>query len=207
MQEQCRKRQTDNVRGAQISDRGDRGVARQANLAEGSNDAFAMGAFAGRERLSLFGGRLSPQSPQSAALSRLSRLNALRAKRPCTLWVLDSGASHHITGDLSLLTDVRAADVHITFANGQWRRAENKGEVLLELQGATLKLHDVLYISGAPANLLSVRCVRCLRLFSLRSFVVVSGHHGHGGHGHAGGHQLRILEPAYEVCLFFFFGG
>ena len=85
-----------------------------------------------------------------------------------TQWVLDSGASHHVTGNPDLLRNVRpCTDITVTFGNGQRHKAEMVGDVDITLDvrmdtdmhgGQTvLRLHDVLYIPGAVTNLLSVR--------------------------------------------------
>lgn len=76
-------------------------------------------------------------------------------------WVLDSGASQHMTRDLSQLQNVRTVDpIKITMANGQQVEATQIGDVLFttklrdSVQQVLLK--DVLHVPGALANLLSV---------------------------------------------------
>ena len=77
-------------------------------------------------------------------------------------WVLDSGASHHITNDASTMSDMRPLDddIHITFANGE--RAEARGIGSVQLGGLTgaafdyITLKDVLYVPEASVNLVSV---------------------------------------------------
>jgi len=77
-------------------------------------------------------------------------------------WVLDSGASHHITNDASAMSDMRPLDdpIHITFANGE--RAEARGIGSVQLGGLTgtafdyITLKDVLYVPEASVNLFSV---------------------------------------------------
>eukprot|EP00891_Asterochloris_glomerata_P006151 jgi/Astpho2/6151/Aster-x0273 len=73
-------------------------------------------------------------------------------------WVLDSGASNHITGNKDLLSNVRAADRNITvcFANGTIGEAQAMGDALLEADRATIVLKGVLYIPTAAANLFSI---------------------------------------------------
>ena len=73
-------------------------------------------------------------------------------------WVLDSGASNHITGNKDLLSIVRAADRNITvcFANGTIGEAQAMGDALLETDRATIVLKSVLYIPTAAANLFSI---------------------------------------------------
>ena len=77
-------------------------------------------------------------------------------------WVLDSGASHHITNDASTMSDMRPLDdaIHITFANGEQAEARGIGSVQLGgLTGAAfdyITLKDVLYVPEACVNLVSI---------------------------------------------------
>ena len=77
-------------------------------------------------------------------------------------WVLDSGASRHITNHLDNMLNVRPVTeaVTITFGNGNQAKAEAIGDVELtglrdsDVEKTTLK--DVLFVKGATANLLSI---------------------------------------------------
>ena len=73
-------------------------------------------------------------------------------------WVLDSGASKHITGNRDLLTNIRETDhnTSVTFANGTVSEAKYMGDALLDTDTATILLRDVLYVPAAAANLFSV---------------------------------------------------
>ena len=74
-------------------------------------------------------------------------------------WVLDTGASRHITANSSILSNMRptAEDITITFGNGGTGKAIATGEVYLATADATFQLTDVLYIPEATENLISVR--------------------------------------------------
>ena len=74
-------------------------------------------------------------------------------------WVLDTGASRHMTGDPSILLSSRPLtdNITITFGNGGKGTATAIGEVLLRTPGATFWLTDVLLIPEASENLISVR--------------------------------------------------
>lgn len=76
-----------------------------------------------------------------------------------TRWVLDTGASRHMTADRSILLNARQpnGDITITFGNGGIGKATAVGEVLLNTQDATFHLSEVLYIPEATENLISVR--------------------------------------------------
>ena len=77
-------------------------------------------------------------------------------------WVLDSGASRHITNRVDNLLEAKPLDddIVITFGNGETAKAEACGDVELSgLRGSdvsTVTLKDVLYVPGAAANLLSI---------------------------------------------------
>jgi len=76
-----------------------------------------------------------------------------------TRWVLDTGASRHMTGDRSILLNPRPLDddITITFGNGGTGKATACGEVLLHTSGNTFRLTDVLLIPEATENLISIR--------------------------------------------------
>jgi len=77
-------------------------------------------------------------------------------------WILDSGASQHITSTTNGMENVRAlkaeADCKVLFANGHHEKVPAVGDVRLSGQGMlrTLLLRDVLVVPGAAANLLSI---------------------------------------------------
>jgi transposase InsO family protein len=80
---------------------------------------------------------------------------------PANQWVLDSGASRHITGDKTILHNIKPLDVPCTicYANGEEHIAEYKGDVVLERsisRDIKVVLKDVLYAPGNTLNLLSV---------------------------------------------------
>ena len=74
-------------------------------------------------------------------------------------WVLDSGASRHMTPDRSLLINERpmTEDITVTFGNGSQGHPNVTGDVLLHVGSTPLLLTDVLYVPEATDNLLSVR--------------------------------------------------
>ncbi|GAB4814243.1 hypothetical protein N2152v2_001289 [Parachlorella kessleri] len=74
-------------------------------------------------------------------------------------WVLDTGASRHITGNRSIMSNLRPVEepVTITFGNGGTGQAAATGEVLLHTADNEFLLTDVLYIPEASENLISVR--------------------------------------------------
>ena len=79
--------------------------------------------------------------------------------RQAMRWVLDTGASRHITAEKSILMNARPLDedITITFGNGGTGKAIATGEVMLHTADAAFHLQDVLLIPEATENLISVR--------------------------------------------------
>ena len=73
--------------------------------------------------------------------------------------MLDIGASRHITGNRTVLQNVRPVSepVTITFGNGGTGKAATTDEVLLQTPTNVFLLIEVLYIPEANENLISVR--------------------------------------------------
>ena len=74
-------------------------------------------------------------------------------------WVLDTGASCHLTHDSSVLLDpyLLKEAITITFGNGGTGKATTAGHVLLHTPNGPFILRDVLHVPGAAEQLLSVR--------------------------------------------------
>ena len=97
----------------------------------------------------------------TAALSSSDCCTTRTTTPSTTHWVLDSGASRHITPDANLLFNTRppSKDITITFGNGGTGKAAAVGDVMLRTTSAAapLVLTNVLHIPEASENLLSVR--------------------------------------------------
>jgi len=81
-----------------------------------------------------------------------------------TGWVLDSGASHHMTGSTEAMTELGPCElVRITLADGSDRVATKAGTVefdaLVEGDAVRMTLHDVLVVPELAVSLLSVPTV------------------------------------------------
>lgn len=74
-------------------------------------------------------------------------------------WVLDTGASRHITSEASMLHNPRPVpdNVTITFGSGGTGKPTAMGEVILCAADTTFHLNDILCIPEATKNLISVR--------------------------------------------------
>ena len=72
-------------------------------------------------------------------------------------WLLDSGASVHITNDKSLMHNLKPTNNEVTIGDGSSVEARWVGDVYLRINsGHVFKLHNVLYIPGFSKNILSL---------------------------------------------------
>ena len=99
--------------------------------------------------------RRAQQTPQLSAIA----LTASAADTSPHRWVLDTGASRHITPNSSILINARPTpeDITITFGNGDSGTATQIGGVLLRTSTAEFLITDVLYIPEATEYLISVK--------------------------------------------------
>eukprot|EP00963_Diacronema_lutheri_P007771 scaffold671_cov394-Pavlova_lutheri.AAC.1 len=79
-------------------------------------------------------------------------------------WIIDSGASWHMTGHKEYLEVSTLKDFHTTIeiADGTHMKGEAIGRVVLHLgnnQDKTITLNNVVYVPGLASNLLSVTCM------------------------------------------------
>ena len=73
------------------------------------------------------------------------------------VWLVDSGATDHMTGDFELLDDpIPVAGPAIRFADGALRSATFRGKVHLDCEKGAMYLEDVLFVPGCKVNLISV---------------------------------------------------
>lgn len=75
-------------------------------------------------------------------------------------WLLDSGATDHLTSDRKKLTDFENETANITCAGGESLRSKGKGNMEItwsaENGGTTMTLSDVLYVPELNGNLVSI---------------------------------------------------
>lgn len=77
-------------------------------------------------------------------------------------WIVDSGASHHMTGRADILEEVNACEpVHVMLADGKVRTARTSGKCVLPVAAGnkpvTVTLKTVLLVPGLTSSLFSVR--------------------------------------------------
>lgn len=83
-----------------------------------------------------------------------SSTEKLSGKSPIPSWIMDTGASHHLTGKFNILTDVRNMDpILVVMADGRQRISDKVGTVVL---GSNLILQSVFYVDEFQSDLISV---------------------------------------------------
>lgn len=79
--------------------------------------------------------------------------NRLSGKFDNTSWIIDTGATHHVTGEKSWLFDIKQLHCPVGLPNGDTVIASMEGSVYLS---DTITLNHVLYVPNLSCNLLSV---------------------------------------------------
>lgn len=86
---------------------------------------------------------------------------AMRAiAHPDDSWIIDSGASRHMTSNRGLYKALTSRVVPITIANGAEIMAEGIGTVVIDTPRGPTAMEDVLYVPAISANLLSIHALR-----------------------------------------------
>ena len=88
----------------------------------------------------------------------LVELNMLETPQQTTSWYLDSGATHHVSGDSSVFSSLRpTSGAQLRSAGGQNHHVTGVGNVDLQVLNGKIKtIPSVLYTPGITKNLLSV---------------------------------------------------
>jgi len=86
--------------------------------------------------------------------------SSTRLKALFRMWVLDSGATHHLTNDRTQMFNIRKLEnpIRLTIANGSTVYINEIGSVkfIAEDSGKEISMHDVGYAHGLAANLISL---------------------------------------------------
>jgi transposase InsO family protein len=88
----------------------------------------------------------------------LIELNLLETPQNTASWYLDSGATHHVSGEKSAFTSIRSTSgAQVKSAGGHSHSVAGVGNVALQLSSGEIKsINSVLYAPGITKNLLSV---------------------------------------------------
>jgi len=87
-----------------------------------------------------------------------SQQDSFDTQLPNQCWIIDSGASHHLTSDSRIFATLHPLqeDIAITVGNGATIKAIGTGPVSLEFQSGNQIAIEVLYVPGIQRSLLSV---------------------------------------------------
>jgi transposase InsO family protein len=119
-------------------------------------------------------------------LQAWTAMDVLSANRAQSKWVLDSGATHHMTSDKTLFESITLIRAPIRIANGGEMIAIGEGDIILDLDASgtvnQVRLKRALYVPDmGQSGLLSVRCIQAaggIISFGVPKKDVVSIYHG-----------------------------
>ena len=123
----------------------------------------------------------SSNQAQSSSVPCVSTTCISQSMEGPSPWILDSGASDHISGNKSSFSSISFAKTphFVTVVNGSKVASQGIGQVSLS---PSLKLNSVLFIPHCPYNLISLsqltRSLNCSVTFDANSFVIQE--HGTG---------------------------
>ncbi|KAA6413812.1 MAG: hypothetical protein FRX48_02174 [Lasallia pustulata] len=93
---------------------------------------------------------------RSTALTAMAREALVGVDLSSINWIVDSGASHHMTSDPSLFMDLRPYDTDVCIANGMTIKATGIGNAQVRVGEGELMFRDTLYVPELDVNLLSI---------------------------------------------------
>ncbi|KAK2377577.1 putative mitochondrial protein [Trifolium repens] len=111
----------------------------------------------------------NPNSGSTASIAHTGNSSVCLSQSSLGPWVIDSGASDHVTGNKSLFSSLSTSGFlpSITSANGSQTQSQGIGTVQIL---PSLSVDSVLYVPGCPFNLLSVnrltRSLDCIVTFT-----------------------------------------
>lgn len=105
------------------------------------------------------------KSRAAASENYLSAFNCTNADKPKLRWIIDSGATNHMTGDDSIFQNIVFKNDlgDITIADGKRLKVEGLGTVTVTIQSQsspmTLRLDNVAFVPELKGNLISVKAL------------------------------------------------
>nr|XP_017221723.1 PREDICTED: uncharacterized protein LOC108198480 [Daucus carota subsp. sativus] len=166
---------------AQVNKVGDNGDNSTAQSASNSSAGFTDDQY--HQLLALLNHSTNSHSgdpPQSGNYCSSMTTICLASCHTSLDWVLDSGATDHITCHNTLLINPIVCDINICLPNGHIAHVKTKGQIQLTSE---LILHDVLYIPDFHFNLVSIS-----KLSSSSNFEV-----------HFNAHHCIVQDPMKRV--------
>ena len=97
---------------------------------------------------------------RGSASGNLAFMGVGNGERNASDWIIDSGASRHLTAQRDLLKDyISILPTSITIGNGNDITAEGQGNMTLHTASGLISLSGVLYVPDIGSNLLSVASI------------------------------------------------
>jgi len=91
--------------------------------------------------------------------SELNNKNKNKNKNKLNAWILDSGTTYHMTGDLSCLSNISKFNREIYFANGESVKSKFIGTYNGYINDNKITLKNVLFVPVFKKNLISIDCL------------------------------------------------
>ncbi len=108
----------------------------------------------------VLGRKAGPRSTERGSIAfAASIFTAVTSEELQDVWVVDSGASSHLTSRRELLQDYKkmaCATSFVVFGDGVKKAVAGTGTAVIETKDGTVTLKNVLHVPGACANLLSI---------------------------------------------------
>ena len=82
-----------------------------------------------------------------------------RGDRDLGRWIIDSGASRHMTPDRKLFTKFRNMLTSVTIADGTKLSSPGRGDISVDLGGKKVRMENVLWVPRLDSNLLSIKAL------------------------------------------------
>lgn len=122
----------------------------------GNGNQSTFGSFVGLIRSSKSVDEVSIPLPSQATYHKL-KIDHLAAAIAGVVWIIDSGATIHVSGDRNLFKNLRHSHAKVETADGSILPIKCMGDCMIQLPGGSdLTLTQVLFVPGIKVNLISV---------------------------------------------------
>ena len=130
------------------------GAALRANVAQASVSGMNSASIADADKAGLAGLTANQWQKLVELLNKTDSDEKMTGKCKLTSWIIDTGASNHMTGNLKEMSEVHNITAcPVGLPNGERTNATKEGTIILE---GGLKLKNVLYVPKLRCSLISV---------------------------------------------------